>query len=63
MNFPESRLFHDDALLPMMIEGVDLSIEVLAKVDDSAGEEFVGTLNGLTKALAFSDGFVRDSTE
>ncbi|MFT6307672.1 MAG: invasion protein IalB [Halioglobus sp.] len=55
--------FLKNELLPMMIEGVDLSIEVLAGVDDSAGEEFVGTLNGLTKALAFSDGFVRDSTE
>ena len=50
-------------LLPMMLEGVDLSVEVLAQVDDSAGEEFVGTLNGLTKALAFSDDFVRYSTE
>ena len=47
----------------MMIEGVDLSIEVLTEVDDAAGEEFVGTLNGLTKALAFSDDFVRFSTE
>lgn len=50
-------------LMPMMIEGVDLSVEVLAKIDDSAGEKFMGTLNGLTKALAFSDEFVRDSTE
>ncbi|MFT5894651.1 MAG: hypothetical protein ACI8VW_001523 [bacterium] len=50
-------------LLPMMIEGVDLSIEVLVEVDDSAGEEFIGTLKGLTKGLAFADGFVRDSTE
>ena len=50
-------------LFPMMIEGVELSIEVLAEVDVSAGEEFLGTLKGLTKALAFSDEFVRDSTE
>lgn len=59
---PDERFLKNE-LLPMMIEGVDLSVEVLAEVDDSAGEEFVGTLNGLTKALAFSDGFVRDSTE
>ena len=55
--------FLTNELFPMMIEGVDLSIEVLAEVDDSAGEEFIGTLKGLTKALAFSDDFVRDSTE
>ena len=55
--------FLKDELLPMMIEGVELSVEVIAEVDDSAGEEFIGTLNGLTKALAFSDDFVRDSTE
>lgn len=59
---PDERFLKNE-LLPMMIEGVELSVEVLAEVDDSAGEEFVGTLNGLTKALAFSDGFVRDSTE
>jgi len=55
--------FLKNELLPMMIEGVDLSVEVLAEVDDSAGDEFLGTLKGLTKALAFSDDFVRDSTE
>lgn len=59
---PNDRFLQTD-LLPMMIEGVDLSIEVLAEVDDSAGEEFIGTLNGLTKALAFSDDFVRDSID
>jgi len=59
---PSDR-FLDKELLPMMIGGVDLSIEILQQVDDASGEEFLGTLNGLTKALAFSDDFVRDSTE
>lgn len=55
--------FLQNELLPMMIEGVDFSVEVLGNVDDSSGEEYIGTLNGLTKALAFSDEFVRDSIE
>ena len=56
---PDHRFLRTD-LLPLMIEGVELSIEVLQNVDDASGEEFLGTLNGLTKALAFSDDFVRD---
>jgi len=60
------QIINDKALvkreiLPLMIEGVELSIEVLENVDDEAGEEFVGSLNGLTKALGFADEFVRDS--
>ncbi|MFK8076898.1 MAG: lysozyme inhibitor LprI family protein [Granulosicoccus sp.] len=56
---PDDRFLRTD-LLPLMIEGVELSVEVLQNVDDATGEEFHGTLNGLTKALAFSDGFVLD---
>lgn len=59
---PDDRFLKTD-LLPLMIEGIELSIEVLQDVDDESGEEFIGTLNGLTKALAFSDDFVRDSVE
>ncbi len=62
------QLVNDKALvekeiLPLMIEGVELSIEVLESIDDIAGEEFLGSLNGLTRALGFADEFVRDSTE
>lgn len=59
---PASRFLRSE-LLPMMIGGTELRIEVLESVDDATGEQFVATLNGLTKALAFSDDFVRDSTQ
>jgi uncharacterized protein YecT (DUF1311 family)/invasion protein IalB len=47
-------------LLPMMIQGNDLSLDVLESVDDESGERFTATLKGLTRALAFADDFVRD---
>ncbi len=57
---PAGRFLRND-LLPMMLKGAQLQIEVLASVDDASGEQFNATLNGLTKALSFADTFVRDS--
>ncbi|NND89959.1 MAG: DUF1311 domain-containing protein [Granulosicoccus sp.] len=56
---PASRFVRDE-LLPMMLEGVQLRLDVLATVDDWVGEDYVGTLNGLTKATRFADQFVDD---
>lgn len=54
----ESR-FMSEQLLPAMIDGVRLEIDVLTSVDDVQGERFTGTLIGLTKALAFADSFIQ----
>lgn len=56
---PDGKFLNDE-LLPMMIKGTTLYIEVLESVDDFVGEELEATLRGLTKALAFSDEFVRE---
>jgi hypothetical protein len=56
---PASRYLREE-MLPMMIRGVDLNLQVLASVDDDSGERYVGTLKGLTKAMAFADDFIRD---
>lgn len=56
---PASRFLRDE-LLPMMIGGSQLNLEVLVSVDDNSGENYTGTLNGLTKAISFADDFVRD---
>jgi uncharacterized protein YecT (DUF1311 family) len=56
----ESRFLTAD-LLPMMIEGTELKVDVLESVDDSSGDQFTGTLQGLTKALVFADDFVREA--
>ena len=56
---PDGR-FLDNDLLPMMIEGASLTLEILESVDDVEGERFVATLQGLTRALGFADDFVRD---
>lgn len=49
-------------LFPEMLRGASLHIEVLASVDDTQGEPFVATLNGLTRAVAFADDFVREGS-
>jgi len=54
-----NRFLRDD-LLPMMIRGNELNLDVLQSVDDESGERFTATLKGLTRALAFADEFVRD---
>ncbi|MFK7861685.1 MAG: lysozyme inhibitor LprI family protein [Granulosicoccus sp.] len=53
--------FMDDKLLPMMIMGREVIINVLNSVDDEKGDAFFATLNGLTRSLVFADDFVRDS--
>ena len=50
----------EDELLPRMIAGNVLVVDVLDSVDDDGGERHRSTLVGLTRALAFADGFVRD---
>lgn len=55
-----TTVFLYEELLPMLIRGTTFSLEVLASVDDEAGERYTGTLIGLTKALTFADGFIRD---
>ncbi|ASJ76489.1 lysozyme inhibitor LprI family protein [Granulosicoccus antarcticus] len=49
-------------ILPKLVRGTAFSLEVLASVDDDAGERYTGTLIGLTKAMAFADGFIRDGS-
>jgi len=50
----------DKTLLPLMLAGRTLAIEVLESVDDASGEQLEATLVGLTRALVFADDFVRD---
>ncbi len=54
------RRFINEDLMPLMIDGGNLTLDVLASVDDRSGEKFVATLRGLTRALAFADEFVSD---
>ena len=55
-----STVFIYEEMLPMMIRGTNLYLDVLASVDEATGERYAGTLIGLTKALRFADGFIRD---
>lgn len=52
--------FLDDELLPLMLRGNELIVNVLETVDDESGETFSATLEGLTKAIKFADDFVQD---
>jgi len=54
------RRFINEDLMPLMIDGGELTVDVLASVDDRTGEVFSATLRGLTRALAFADEFVSD---
>ena len=53
----ESNYIRDE-LMPLMLNGFELNVEVLANVDDDNGENFTASLNGLTRALSFADDFV-----
>lgn len=57
----KNNRFLSNNLLPMMIRGNELILDVLESVDDDFGERFAATLKGLTRALAFADDFVRES--
>ena len=54
------RRFINEDLMPLMVGGGKLTLDVLASVDDRTGEKFSATLRGLTRALAFADEFVSD---
>jgi len=58
----ETPRYLQTELLPLMIDGGRLEIELLESVDDERGERFRATLIGLTRALAFADDFVRDGS-
>ncbi len=47
-----------DDLMPLLLKGTELNVEVLANVDDNSGDNFSASLNGLTRALGFADDFV-----
>jgi len=51
-----------EEVLPMMMRGEELGVSVLESVDNKNGDSYVGTLIGLTKAMQFADGFVRDES-
>lgn len=53
--------FLDDILLPALIEGGEMVINVVEAVDDSDGDRYSGTLSGLNQALIFADDFVREN--
>jgi len=54
----EPSAYLDNELLPLMIDGGELVVDVLETVDDESGERYRATLVGLTRALAFADDFV-----
>ena len=58
----EDPRFLRQELLPRMVAGGTLTVDVLASIDDERGERFTATLIGLTRALAFADDFVRDGS-
>jgi len=53
----EKKFIRDD-LMPLLAKGTQLRVEVLADVDDNAGDKFNASLNGLTRALGFADDFI-----
>ena len=53
-------LFLTEQLMPALIDGLRLEVDVLTSVDEAQGEQFFGTLVGLTKALTFADGFINE---
>lgn len=53
----EKKYVRDD-LMPLMAKGSELRVEVLTDVDDSNGDNFTASLDGLTRALSFADDFV-----
>lgn len=52
------KKFVGDDLMPLLAKGSELRVDVLANVDDSEGEAYTASLQGLTRALAFADDFV-----
>lgn len=54
-----SSEFLSDEVIPMMMRGDLVELEVLAAVDDDSGERYTGSLLGVTGALGFADDFIR----
>ncbi len=52
--------FLSEEILPTMIRGTELSLEVLDSLDDDSGDRYTGSLQGVTKALNFADDFIRN---
>ena len=52
------RRFIQDELIPLMLRGFELKVDVLEDIDDTSGDMYTASLKGLTKALAFADDFV-----
>lgn len=57
------RKFIRDDLMPLFKEGTELGVEVLVDVDDSSGDKYTASLQGLTRALRFADDFVASGGE
>lgn len=55
---PSGRFLRND-LLPMLLDGAEVRVEVLQSVDDSSGELYSATLLGLTKAIGFADDYLQ----
>lgn len=55
------RKFIRDDLLPLLMGGTELGIEVLVGVDDDIGDKYSASLKGLTRALQFADDFVANN--
>jgi len=53
----EKKFIRDD-LMPLLIGGGEVGVEVLNHIDDTAGKSFSASLKGLTRALGFADSFV-----
>jgi len=56
-----SSSFVSGDLVPVMLKGNDISVELLKSYYDDNGEVFEASLVGLTRALAFADDFVAGS--
>ena len=54
----QDKRFVGNDLMPLLMKGTQLRVEVLSDVDDSSGENFTASLSGLTRALSFADDFV-----
>lgn len=58
----EKKFLRDD-LMPLFRDGSEVSVEVLADVDDTAGDKYTASLDGLSRALLFADDFIDSGGE
>ncbi len=57
------RKFIRDDLMPLLLKGEELGIEILDDYNDRVGDKYSATLLGLTRALSFANDFVSSSGE